>query len=146
MNLKKIEEKLLPLLIPYGYTIYSIKTKREFGEKIIEILVDGDMINHDTLESIHMKLVELLDETELPDDYFLELSTVGAERPINSIEEAEKNVGKYIYLESNQYRGTGTLVGIEDGTLIVNINDKGRFRDIKIKYEDARKMRTSVKF
>ena len=73
--------------------------------KIIEILVDGEMINHDTLESIRMKLVELLDETELPDDYFLELSTVGAERPINSIER-QKNVGKYIYLESNQYRGT----------------------------------------
>jgi len=145
MNLQKMKEKLIPILKRYDLDIYSIRTKKEFGEKIVEILIDVDVMDINELEKIHMEYVDLLTDDDLDDDYFLELSSLGAERPLKTKEDIEKAIGKYIYLETDKYKGNGYIISFENDIIKLEINDKGRIRKIDIDYKDARHMRTSVK-
>jgi ribosome maturation factor RimP len=145
MNLQKMREKLIPILKRYNLDIYSIRTKKEFGEKIVEILIDVDVMDINELEKIHMEYVDLLTDEDLDDDYYLELSSLGAERPLKTKEEVEKAIGKYIYLETNKYKGNGYIISFENDIIKLEINDKGRIRKIDIDFKDARHMRTSVK-
>lgn len=145
MNLQKMREKLIPILKRNDLEIYSIKTKKEFGEMIVEILIDTDTMDINLLEKIHLEYQALLTDDDLNPNYFLELSSVGLERPLRSREELLKVMGKYIYLESNKYQGNGYIISFENDIIKLEINDKGRIRKIDINYDDARNMRTSVK-
>ena len=146
MNLEKIREKLIPILEKSHLSIYSIRTKREFGEKILEILIDTEVMDIDELEKIHLEFQQTLTDDDLDPDYYLELSSLGAERPLNTKDEFIKAVNRYIYLESPRYRGYGTLLSIEDDMLTIEVNDKGRFKKIDIKLDDAKHARTAIKF
>jgi ribosome maturation factor RimP len=146
MNIEKIKEKLTPILDRSNLSIYSIRTKKEFGEKILEILIDVDTMDINELEKIHLEFQASLDDDDLDPDYFLELSSVGIERPLKTKEDCEKAVGKYIYLESPKYRGYGTLLSIENDIMTIEVNDMGRMKKIEITLGSAKKMRTAVKF
>lgn len=146
MNLEKLKEKLIPILEKKNLNIYSIRTKREFGEKIVEILIDTELMDIDELEKIHLEYQQTLTDDDLDPDYFLELSSLGLERPLKTKEEILKAVSRYIYLESGKYKGYGTLLAFEHDMLSLEINDKGRMKTIEIKFDDARKMRTAIKF
>ena len=119
MNLEKIKEKLIPIIDKVGLSVYSIKTKREYGEKIVEILLDTETMDIDVLEKIHIEFIETLSDDDLDPDYFLELSSLGAERPLSTKEELLKAVSKYIYLESPKYKGNGTLISFENDIIVV---------------------------
>jgi len=146
MNLEKLKEKLIPILAKKDLAVYSIRTKREYGEKIVEILIDTELMDIDELEKIHLEFQESLDEDDLDPDYFLELSSLGVERPLKTIEEMTKAVGRYIYLESPKYKGYGSLITFENEIITLEVNDKGRMKKIEIKFDDARKARTAIKF
>jgi len=145
MNLEKMKQKLIPILKRYDLDIYSIRTKKEFGEKIVEILIDVDVMDINDLEKIHLEYVGLLTDEDMDPNYYLELSSLGAERPLKTKEEVLKAIGKYIYLESDKYNGNGYIISFENDIIKLEINDKGRIRKIDINYTDARHMRTSVK-
>ena len=145
MNLGKMKEKLIPILKRYDLEIYSIKTKKEFGEKIVEILIDTEVMDINILEKIHLEYADLLTDEDLDPNYFLELSSVGLERPIRSKEEVFKLIDRYIYLETNKFQGNGYIKSFEDDIIKLEINEKGRIRKIDINYDEARNMRTAVK-
>ncbi len=145
MNLENMRKKLIPILKRYDLEIYSIRTKKEFDEKIVEILIDVDVMDIGDLEKIHLEYIDLLSDNDLDDDYYLELSSLGAERPIKTKEDVLKALGKYIYLESDKYQGNGYIISFENDIIKIEINEKGRIRKIDINYLDARNMRTSVK-
>ncbi len=146
MNIEKIKEKLTPILARNNLAIYSIRTKKEFGEKILEILIDVETMDINDLEKIHLEFQASLDDDDLDPDYFLELSSVGLERPLKTKADCEKAIGKYIYLESQKYRGFGTLLAFDQDLMILEINDMGRMKKIEITFDSAKKMRTAVKF
>ncbi len=145
MNFKKLEEKLNPILEKHHLTIYSIRTKKEFGEKIVEILLDTETMNINDLEAIHLEFVAQLDDDDIDPDYYLELSSLGAERPLKTAEEVEKAIDKYVYLEADVYRGVGFLRAFNEDMIELEINQKGRIRKIQIPYATVSNMRTSVK-
>jgi ribosome maturation factor RimP len=146
MNLEKMKEKLIPILNRYDLKIYSIRKKKEFGENIVEILIDVEVMDIDTLEKIHLEYIDLLTDDELDPNYFLELSSVGVERPIKIKEEVINYLSRYVYLESPKYKGYGTLLAFEDNTMTLEINDKGRLKKINILFDEAKKLRTAIKF
>jgi ribosome maturation factor RimP len=146
MNLEKIKEKLKPILDKSQLSIYSIRTKKEFGEKILEILIDTEVMDINDLEKIHLEFQASLTDDDLDPDYYLELSSLGAERPLQTKEEFIKAISRYIYLVSSKYKGYGTLLALDNDMISLEINDKGRFKTIEIKFDDIRNARTAIKF
>ncbi len=145
MNLKILKQKLKPILKPYGLDIYSIRLKKEFDEKVVEILIDTDTIDVLELETIHRKYLESLDDDDLDDDCYLELSSLGLERPIETLDDVKKAVGSYVYVELPKYHGNATVISLDGDIMKLEINDKGRLRKIDAKWDQAHNMRYAVK-
>lgn len=145
MRINVIENKLKDILKEYNLEIYSIKTKREFNEKILEILLKGPNLNTDILGEVHLKLFNNLEDGDLDDDYFLELSSVGAEYPLNTLEEIKNHLNYYVYIETDKYKAIGYIIDVEDNVITLEYNQKGQFRKMKIEYDTINNIRTSVK-
>src|SRR5690554_4573565 len=110
--MENIKDKILAVLNKYNYKLYSVKYKTEFGAHILEVLID-ESLTHDELEPLHHEILDAVDK-DLNDKDFIEVSTLGAERPIENIEEASKAIGSYIYIISDFYKGNATITNIED--------------------------------
>jgi|GEM_PF-581198 len=146
IKIENIKKKLEIILGNYDILIYSINKKREFGEKILEILLKGKNITTTILEEIHVKLLEQIEE-DFADDYYLELSSLGAEYDLENFDELKENINKYLYIETLKFKAICLLIDLdfENKTLILSYNEKGRIRKIKIEYDACRRIRTSVK-
>lgn len=145
MNLENIKKIIEPALATEKLSLFSLKTKQEFGMNILEVLVDGDKLDSDTLSTVNQKINDLID-SELPEDYYLEVSSPGAERDIRSLEEANRFIGKYVFFKTKNLEHEGTLEKITGETLSIKVNLKGRFKTFEINYSDIIKLRLAIKF
>lgn len=81
----------------------------------------------------------------MPDGYYLEVSSVGAEYQIDTLEELNDHLDKYLFINSPEYNGYGYLRAINNNELTIEVNLKGRIKKINIKYNELIKIRTAVK-
>jgi len=148
MDLNKINELALKEGLKLGLEIVSVKYVREKGENILRILIDketGVSINDATI--LNERISEALDLLEIDEDnYLLEVSSVGAERPIESIEDYKKAVDKYIYVEYDGNKVYGYLRENKDTEIIVEENIKGRLKSLTIEKQKISKIRLAIKF
>lgn len=135
-----------------GYSLYSIRSYNDKSGNVLEVIVDrDDPINLDDIVIVSNTLSEKLDEL-LKDDtpYTLDVSSLGAEKPI-SLEKLDKYVNKYVNLHlSNPYKGENTLEGdlisVNDSEVILTYKIKTRSVEAKINRKDIDKARLAIKF
>ncbi|HKL95507.1 MAG TPA: hypothetical protein VJ845_03675 [Haploplasma sp.] len=145
MRVSVIEEKLNNILENYDVVIYSVKTKREFGEKILEILLKGKELTTDLLAEIHQQLFDILEDGDLDEDYYMELSSVGAEYELTTLDEIVEHVGSYVAIDAKNYKAIGTILSVDGSIITLEYNAKGQFRKLKIEYDEVVKIGTRVK-
>jgi len=143
MSLTTIKEITTNILNKHNLKLYSIKTKKEFGENIIEILIDNQ-ITHDQLEPIHLEILDAIND-EIPDGYLLEISTVGPERQLHNLQEIIDHIGQYIYLKSDKFSGDAKLINVEDNNLTIQYFEKGKPQKLIIAYENISFIRQAIK-
>lgn len=146
MDLKQLEPIIESVLNNHQLSLYSLKTKKEFGEKILEILVDGDDLSSDHLGIVNTEISEALSDDLFDPDYFLEVSSPGAERPIRNEQEVEKAIGKYVHIETPEVNSDGYLLDFKLGIITFQINLKGRLKKVEIPYTTVKSMRLAIKF
>lgn len=114
---------------------------------ILSVLFDNDL-DLDKLEEVSSKLSSYLDkyEDEFDDNYFLDVSTVGVERPIRNEEELNKAVGSYIYVKTKENEYYGTLHSFNNGVLALKVKDKNRSKDVSVEYSKTKQVRYAVEF
>ncbi len=144
MNLDLIKERIMPILNKHKLELVSLKTKREFGFNILEIIVDKDNVDVEYLSVVNMKINDEIDDL-LSDDYYIEVATPGAERDIKTIEEAKKNISKYVHFVGDKYNDEGYLEDVKGDILYIKVNLKGRFKVIEIPFSELSKLKTTVK-
>lgn len=145
MKLDLIEEKLIKILEKYDLELYSLKRKREFGLSILEILVDGNEMDSDKLGRVNQEINDEIDE-HIPANHYLEVSTAGAIRPIKSIKEAKRHIGKYILVKKENKEIKGVLEKVEDDLLFIKINQKGRMSVVETSFAEANEVILTVKY
>lgn len=145
MNLELVKERIRVILEHAALELYSIRTKGEFGMSILEIVVDGDDLSTDHLGDVNRKINDAIDDI-LPDHYYVEVASPGAIRPIRSLDEAHRYIGKYIHFKSDRFNEEGTLEKIIDNVLYIKVNLKGRFKTFEVKYEEISTLETAIKF
>ncbi len=150
---KKIYEVVLPLTEQVGLTVFSVEEVKEDGLKILRVLVDGDhVIDVEEVTKIIEPLQEIVEKDDLiPDEYYLEVSSVGIEKPLRNLEELQTAISNYIYVElknaiENDNAWYGTLKEVADNKLSLEINKKGRIKTIVIPYEEVKFARIAIKF
>lgn len=103
MNTKQIIEfcwEIAPEIVKkYDYEVLEIKFVKEFGNDILEILVDGlyGPVNIEYCQEISKLIGKDLDEKiNIKDEYFLEVASAGIERPFDKYRDFEKNIGRKV--------------------------------------------------
>ena len=147
MDLKKVEEILLPYLKKENLSLYSMEFVKEAGALILRVCIDKEAgIDIDTLASCNEYLSNALDYIDQDmGEYFLEVSSPGAEKELKSLDEIKKHINSYIHLEVPNMIYEGVLLNVEEDVIELRFNAKGRFKTIKIPYSEIKFIRLAVK-
>ena len=145
MNTDKIKKEIEGFLSSRGMKLFDLQYSKK--DQTLTVLLD-EKLAMDELEEVSNEISQLLDkyEDEFVDNYFLDVSTVGAERPIRNEEELKDAVGEYIYVKVKGNEYYGTLHSFENETLTLKVKDKTREKDVLIEYPQIKKVRYAVKF
>ena len=145
MNTDKIKKEIEGFLSSKGMKLFDLQYSKK--DQTLTVLLD-EKLSMDELEEVSNEISQLLDkyEDEFVDNYFLDVSTVGAERPIRNKEELKDAVGEYIYVKVKGSEYYGTLHSFENETLTLKVKDKTREKDVLIEYPQIKKVRYAVKF
>lgn len=147
MDLKKVEELVLPYLDEHNLKLYEVIFVKEFGYQVLRVSVDKQGgIDVDTLAQVNEYLAKRLDEidSDMP-EYMLEVCSPGAEKTLRNKEEVLESVGMYVNVKTPDMVYEGTLESFENDVLQMKINVKGRFKKVEIDYDNIKKIRLAVK-
>lgn len=135
-----------------GYTKVYVNYVREQGTNYLRVLVDkNDTISLEDIVKVNDLISPILDEADLiKNNYVLDVTSLGAEKPIE-VSELEQYVGKYVHLHlSNPYKGEnileGDLTDVNSEFVELSYKEKTRLIKAQITRKDIDKARLAIKF
>ena len=158
--LEKIKTASLSVVEKYQKILCSVEKVNEYGIDIIRITMNMNDINKqsfdidiDDVAAINEEILDLVND-DIPDGYYLEVTSVGVERELKTNDDFEKALGKYIYIKTyeklesagNQKEMYGYLDSYDDESIKVNVIIKTRTKLITIEKTKIAKVRLAVKF
>ena len=152
MDIKLVENLLKEKVSELGFELYSLSYKRQKGNAVLEVVIDRvEPIDMDTILNVSREISNYLDEKDLIEDaYMLDVSSLGAEKPLK-VSELHKYVGQYVNLHlNNPYKGEniieGTLSSVDADKLVLTYRIKTRQYDAEIALDNILKARLAIKF
>lgn len=123
-----VEQLLLPYLNEHGFELVEVEYVKEGGRRFLRVYVDKEGgIDIDDCGRISEYLSERLDEADpIPEAYFLEVSSPGAERPLKKPEDFNRAVGRHVLITTyepvdGRKEFEGTLVAYDGEQASVQI-------------------------
>ncbi len=147
MDLKLIENLVMPYLEEQNLKLYSIEMVREYGYNILRVAVDKDGgIDVDSLALVNEYLSLKIDglDNDL-DEYLLEVCSPGAEKELRNEKEILDAIGSYVHVKTKDMVYEGNLIAFTNNTIELKINVKGRMQKVDVDYSDVKKIRLAVK-
>lgn len=95
--------------------------------------------------------LDAIDPDPIPQAYFLEVSSPGAERPLKTEADMQNAIGKYVHLSFYQAIDgekfyEGTLKEVNDDSVVLTIRIKTRTKDIEIERKQIANARLAIHF
>lgn len=125
------EQLVRPMLDENGFELVDVEYVKEGNNRYLRVIVDKPGgIDIEDCSRISEYLSAKLDESDpIPEAYFLEVTSPGAERPLKKPEDFRKAVGKHVYITTyERVQGLkefeGTLDAYDEETLTVRIAGK----------------------
>ena len=144
MEIKELKEKLGNDLLSLGYKLYDCYFEKK--ENILHVVIDAKM-DMNQIEDLSKKVSQIMDLYDGDmDEYMLDVSTVGIEKEIRSIDELKEAVGSYIYVKTKELKVYGDLEGFDGNVLTLKTKDKNITKTVKVNYSDVKYVRYAVKF
>lgn len=130
-----------------GLEIVSVSFVKEHGMKILRVVADKEFgLTLEDSERLNLAMRKVLDEDDITDeDYYLEVSSVGAERQLKTRREIEHAIGRYVSIKTDKGKFFGDLMEVTDDSLTLRINNKGRMSKTVFKNADIQEIRLAVK-
>jgi ribosome maturation factor RimP len=151
----KIEELVTPILQELTLELVEIEYLKEGQDWFLRVYIDtpSGRIDIEQCAQVSEKLSEILDEVDpINENYFLEVSSPGAERPLKKEKDFEQAVGKHVYIKTyepvngaKEFEGTLVSYSAEDGILI-EVRVKTRRVKINIEKEKIALARLAIDF
>ncbi len=148
----EIFEALKPPLADIGYELIEVTLRGPSGAQTLSIVVDAPRpISLEDIVMVSEKVSTLLDELDpIEDPYTLDVSSLGAEKPIK-LERLDEYVGSYVNLHlSHPYKGEnvleGTLIAITEDTLTLRLRVKTKTVDVPLARNTIDKARLAIEF
>ena len=149
-----VREVIEPAILA-PYELVDIEYGKMGGDYVLSVFVDkpeGITVNDTAdLTDIISPLLDQIKPDPFPEQYFLEVTSPGLERPLKTKEQLADAVGSYIHVSlykavDKQKVFEGTLLSFEEEVLHMEYLDKTRRKEVEIPYSLVSKARLAVKF
>lgn len=155
IDIVKIKEYSLDVVNKHHKTLVDVLDVFEYGINIIRVIIDNPNtfdLDIDEVASINQELLDLVNDL-LPDEYYLEVTSVGVERELVTDEDFTKAISKYVYVSCYEKHPDvklkefyGDLLSFDNETIKINVKIKNRQKEIEIAKAKIAKIRLAVKF
>jgi ribosome maturation factor RimP len=142
-----------PIIEDLGLELVDIEYVKEGRDWFLRVFIDKEAgVDIEECGLVSERLSEKLDEADpIEHNYFLEVSSPGAERPLKKQADFEKAIGKNVYMKTYEpIEGEKTFEGIltafDGENVTLEIKVKTRKKTINIPYEKIAKARLAVTF
>ncbi|MDM8265678.1 ribosome maturation factor RimP [Limosilactobacillus pontis] len=153
--IETVTELVKPILAEHNFYLYDMEFVKEGKSWYLRVYIDKDGgITLNDCATVSDQLSEALDNVEpdpIPQAYFLEVSSPGAERPLRNEEDYQRAVNDYIHVSLYQQIDgkkvyEGTLTKLTDKELTLDYLDKTRHRQVVIDRSKVAQARLAIKF
>jgi ribosome maturation factor RimP len=148
-----VEELTQPILQELELELVEIEFVKEGKNWFLRVYIDKENgVDIEDCGTVSERLSEKLDELDpITQNYFLEVSSPGAERPLKKAKDFEKAIGKNVFIKTYEpidgEKGfEGKLLDYNGQTVKVEIKIKTRKKVIEIPYEKVASARLAVIF
>lgn len=152
--LEKITELIQPILDQHDVFLDDIEYVQEKNEWYLRIFIEKNQghLDMDTCVAVSEDISLKMDEADIiKDEYYLEVSSPGAEKPLKTLEKVKESVGEYVYLQLKKpMQGMaevyGTILGVDESNIEIEYLVKNIKKKCIVQYEDIAFIRLAVKF
>lgn len=148
-----VEGLAAPIVEELNLELVDIEYVKEGKNWFLRVYIDKDNgVDIEECGVVSEKLSEKLDEIDpIPYNYFLEVSSPGAERPLKKTRDYEKAVGKNVFIKTyepidGEKTFEGVLTDFNGEEVTIDILIKTRKKSIKIPMEKIANARLAVTF
>ena len=150
-----VTDLVTPILQDHDFYLYDLEFVKEGKSWYLRVYIDKDGgITLEDCALVSDELSEALDNVEpdpIPQAYFLEVSSPGAERPLKKDEDYQRAIDHYIHISlyqqiNGQKVYEGTLTQLSDKEITLDYLDKTRHRQITIDRQKIAQARLAIKF
>jgi ribosome maturation factor RimP len=148
-----VEELAEPIFQELGIELVEIEFVKEGKSWFLRVYIDKDNgVDIEDCGLVSEKLSEKLDELDpIPQNYFLEVSSPGAERPLKKDKDFQKAIGKNVFIKTyepidGEKSFEGTLLEFDGQHVKIEMKIKTRKKTIDIPYEKVANARLAVTF
>jgi ribosome maturation factor RimP len=139
-----VRELAEPIVSELNLELFDVEFVKEGPDWYLRVYIDKpDGVTIEDCEAVSQRLSKELDRVDpIPDQYLLEVSSPGLERPLRHEEDVAKSIGKLIQVTTyapiaGQKKFVGRLLSFENGELELEIGKKHQ----KIAYAEVAKAR-----
>lgn len=154
-SIVEIVTQTIEPVIQAPYELVDVEYGKMGGDYVLSIFIDkeGGISLQDTadLSELISPLLDTIKPDPFPEQYMLEVTSPGLERPLKTAAALEQAVGKYIHVKLYQAIDKvkifeGTLLSFDGEQLELEYLDKTRKKQVTIPYSTVAKARLAVKF
>lgn len=144
-----------PILEKKDFDLVDVEFVKEGKNWFLRVFIDKDGgIDLDDCVAVSEILSEQLDTMDpdpVPQAYFLEVSSPGAERPLKKDKDFEQALNEYIHVSlyqslDGEKQFDGFLTAIDKETLTLKVRIKTREKEIMIPRKEIAKARLAIQF
>ncbi|MHC5249730.1 ribosome maturation factor RimP [Enterococcus sp. LJL90] len=150
-----VTDLVLPIVDEQHFELVEVEFVKEGKNWFLRVYIDKEGgIDIEECVFVSEQLSEKLDALDpdpIPQAYYLEVSSPGAERPLKKEADYQKAVGNFIHV--NLYQAIdgnkqieGTLVSLDEGQLILSVPIKTRKKELTIDRKNIAKARLAIQF
>lgn len=152
--LDSIKELVLPLIEQNDCYLDDLEYVRDGKDMYLRVFIEKNVgyLDMETCVAVSELISDKLDEVDpIKDEYILEVSSPGIEKPLKTFEQVQKSVGEYVYAKfknpkAGLFEVEGYLKSIEDNQLEFEYLVKNIKKKIVIDYDNIQFIRLAVKF
>ena len=150
-----VTELVTPYLDKRNFYLVDLEFVKEGQNWFLRVFIDKEEgIDIDECVEVSEFLSEKLDQLDpdpIPQAYFLEVSSPGAERPLKREEDIKNAVGEYIHVSlyqgiEKEKQWEGFLQEVSDDILTMKVKIKTREKVLRIPRSNIAKIRLAIQF
>ena len=152
--LDKITNLIQPILDEHDVYLDDLEYVQEKKEWYLRIFIEMNQghLDMDTCVAVSEAISKTLDDADIiTHEYYLEVSSPGAEKPLKTLEKVQQSIGEYVYIRFKRPTNgmdevQGTILNVEGDMIELQYMMKNIKKKCTIQYQDNAFIRLAVQF